>query len=72
MFTPSKGKRPTPFWEPGFDFSKPLNPVMSPSHQHEFGTGFDLQFKDNLGKVQAKIDGLRPDEATFLRMKHKL
>jgi len=71
MFNPSNG-RPSAMWEPNFDFSKPLSPFMSPAHEHEFGTGFDLQYKDMLGNVQARLDGLRPDEASFLKMKHGL
>ena len=72
MYTPSKGRRPTPMWEPGFDFSQSLSPEMSRMHDHEFGPGYDLYYKDSLGNVQAKIDGLRPDEAAFLRTKHNL
>ena len=71
MFNPSKG-RPAAQWALKFDFASKLNPQMSPPHSHEFGVGYDLMFKDSLGKVQAKIDGLRPDEADFLRFKHNL
>jgi hypothetical protein len=71
MYNPSKG-RPAGMWEKGFDFSQPLSPSISPAHPHEFGIGYDLQYKDQRGKIQAKLDGLRPDEAAFLRRKHGL
>lgn len=69
MFNPSRG-RPAAMWNQGFDFSQPLSPTMSPAHEHEFGVGYDLQYKDLPGKVQARLDGLRPDEAAFLKLKH--
>jgi len=59
-------------WERDFDFTQPITPVMSPAHQHEFGTGYDLQYKDCDGNVQARLDGLRSDEAAILRLKHKI
>lgn len=71
MFNPSQG-RPAAMWNREFDFNQPLDRVMSPAHNHEFGTGYDLQYKDCMRKVQARLDGLRPDEADFLRMKHKI
>ena len=69
MFNPSQG-RPAAMWDRGFDFTQPVAREISPPHQHEFGTGFDLQIKDQLGRMRASIDGLRPDEAAFLRQKH--
>lgn len=69
MFNPSEG-RPAAMWNREFDFTGPLSRSMSPAHQHEFGVGHDLQYKDELGRVQARLDGLRPDEAAFLRQKH--
>ena len=69
MFKTSKG-RPATMWDRNFDFTKPLRPVMSPPHPHEFGVGYDLQYKDMTGKVQASLHGLRPDEAAFLKLKH--
>lgn len=69
MFNPSKG-RPASMWNRNFDFIKPLGRVMSPAHDHEFGVGYDLQYQDSTGRVQARLDGLRPDEAAFLRRKH--
>jgi len=71
MFNPSSG-RPAAMWNRGFDFSQPVGRAMSPAHEHEFGTGYDLQYKDLTGRVQARLDGLRPDEAAFLRQKHGL
>ena len=71
MFNPSKG-RPAAMWNRNFDFSQRLTPVMSPGHEHEFGVGYDLQYKDSAGKVQARLDGLRCDEAAFLCHKHRL
>jgi hypothetical protein len=71
MFNPSNG-RPAAMWNQGFDFMQPVDRVMSPAHQHEFGTGYDLQYKDSTGNVQARLDGLRPDEAAFLSQKHNL
>ena len=68
MFNPSKG-RPAAMWDRESDFTSSLSPVMSPPHQHEFGVGYDLQYKDMTGKVRARLDGLRPDEAAFLRLK---
>lgn len=69
MFNPSQG-RPAAMWDRSFDFSEPVIREMSPVHQHEFGSGYDLQYKDSLGNVQARLDGLRSDEAAFLRQKH--
>lgn len=70
MFNPSQG-RPAGMWNPSFDFSQPVNRAMSPIHDHkDFGPGYDLQYKDSLGRVQARLDGLRPDEAAFLSQKH--
>ena len=71
MFNPSKG-RPAAMWNRDFDFTRPLERVMSPAHEHEFGLGYDLQYKDCMGKVQARLDGLRFDEAAFLRLKHNI
>jgi len=71
MFNPSKG-RPAGMWNKDFDFTQPVNRVLSPVHQHEFGNGYDMLYKDAFGKVQARLDGLQPEEATFLKMKHKL
>ena len=68
MFNPSKG-RPSGMWDRNFDFTQPVTRVMSPAHEHEFGTGYDLQYKDDEGIVRARLDGLRPDEAAFLRLK---
>ncbi len=69
MYNPSEG-RPAAMWNRNFDFNRPLERTMSPAHGHEFGIGHDLQYKDCSGNVQARLDGLRPDEAAFLRMKH--
>jgi hypothetical protein len=69
MYNPSEG-RPAGMWDRGFDFTQPVNHVMSPAHTHEFGTGYDLQYKDGAGNVRARLDGLRPDEAAFLKQKH--
>lgn len=69
MFNPSKG-RPAAMWNREFDFASPVSPVMSTPHRHEFGVGYDLQYKDITGKVQAELHGLRPDEAAFLKLKH--
>ena len=69
MHNPSQG-RPAGMWNRGFDFAQPVERAMSPVHDHEFGPGYDLQYKDGMGKVQARLDGLRPDEAAFLRQKH--
>ena len=71
MFNPSKG-RPAAMFNRDFDFTNPLDRVMSQPHEHEFGIGYDLQYKDMSGKVQARLDGLRPDEAAFLRKKHDI
>lgn len=31
---------------------------MSPSHEHEFGTGYDLQYKDSTGNPAPAASGL--------------
>jgi hypothetical protein len=64
--------RPTAKWDRGFDFSNPVDRSMGQVHQHEFWAGFDLEYRDSVGRVRARLDGLRPDEATFLRQKHKI
>lgn len=71
MFNPSKG-RPAAMFDRNFDFKQPITREMSRIHDHEFGPGYDLQYKDSLGNVRGRLDGLRPDEATFLRKKHGL
>lgn len=72
MHNPSKG-RPAAMWDRSFDFSQPLNPEMSRCHEHaDFGLGYDLMYKDGDGKVRAKLDGLRLDEAAFLKLKHEI
>lgn len=71
MFNPSKG-RPAAMWNRKFDFNRSLEREMSPLHDHEFGAGYDLQYKDSLSRVQARLDGLSPDEAAFLKSKHNL
>jgi hypothetical protein len=70
MHNPSEG-RPAAMWNQGFDFTQPLDRVMSPAHQHEFGVGFDVQYKDRFGNVQAQLDGLRPDEAELIHKKNR-
>ena len=69
MFNPSEG-RPAAMWNQNFDFNSGVTRVMSPMHNHEFGPGYDLQYKDCHGTVQGRLDGLRPDEAAFLSNKH--
>ena len=71
MYNPSKG-RPASMWNLNFDFSQSLSRVMSPEHPHEFGIGYDLQYKDSSGNVQARLDGLTPSEASYLRQLRKL
>ena len=61
--------RPSTHW---CDFDGPVTTNISPAHQHEFGVGFDLQYKNAHGQVVGRIDGLRPDEASFLKKKHGL
>jgi hypothetical protein len=69
MKNPSKGY-PAAMWNAGYDFSQPVTPSFSNAHEHGFGMGYDLQFRDSTGRVQARIDGLRSDEAAFLAGKH--
>jgi hypothetical protein len=69
MYNPSNG-RPTGMWNQNFDFNSPIKPVISPAHKHEFGTGYDVQYKDSTGKVQARLDGLLPEEAAVLKKKY--
>ena len=59
-----KGGRPTTFWN---NSNAPLNRVLTPIHQHEFGPGYDIQHKDAQGKVQARLDGLTVAEANYLK-----
>lgn len=58
------GQRPSTHWN---TFNDPLTPNLTPEHKHEFGMGYDIQYKDSSGNVQARMDGLRPDEAAFFR-----
>lgn len=62
-----KGKiRPASKWT---DYAGPYKPTISPPHDHEFGVGYDMLYKGIDGKVKAKLDGLNPDEAAFLKKK---
>ena len=59
-----KGGRPTTFWN---NTDATLNRILTPLHGHEFGMGYDIQYKDAAGKVQARMDGLTIQEANYLR-----
>ncbi len=41
--------RPTSFWNKGIDQS--LSRTLTPIHEHEFGMGYDIQYKDSSGKI---------------------
>ena len=69
MYNPSSDY-PAAMWDRNYDFSRPVTRFMSPAHDHNFGVGYDLQYKSPSGSVVGRIDGLRPDEAAFLRQKH--
>ncbi len=62
-----KGKgRPAARWT---DYTGPWKPTISPPHDHEFGIGYDMLYKGIDGKVKARLDGLKPEEAEVLRRK---
>jgi len=58
------GDRPSSHWN---NSESPLKREITPLHDHEFGLGRDIQYKDISGKVQARLDGLRPWEADYLK-----
>lgn len=64
--------RPTGLWLSSIDYKGPVKPELSKPHQHEFGLGYDMVYKglvDGKEKTIARLDGLRPDEAMFLKKK---
>ena len=62
----SRGNRPLTKWN---NTELPLTRVLTPIHFHEFGWGYDIQYKDANGNVQAKMDGLTISEAKYLKDK---
>lgn len=56
--------RPSSHWN---NSETPLKKEFTPIHEHEFGVGQDIQYKDYSGKVQARLDGLKTWEADFLK-----
>jgi len=52
--------RPSTFWN---EVNVPLTRVLTPKHKGHY----DIQYKDSLGKVQARMDGLTPTEAQYLK-----
>ena len=50
----------------------PLRPDISKEHDHEFGLGYDLYYRDYLGKIKAEMHGLKPEEAAVLKKKYGL
>jgi hypothetical protein len=61
--------RPTSFFNA---YQGPLTRRLTPIHPHEFGPGYDIQYKDSRGKVQAELHGLSPGEAAYLKMIKKM
>ncbi len=63
------GPRPSTHWN---NANTPLRREFSPLHPHEdFGIGADIIYKDPLGRPQARMDGLTPEEIAYLRMLRK-
>jgi len=74
MIHPPQPGYPASMFEPECPGDPGLR-VITPPHPHKgtqgFGpfTGCDVQYKDVSGMIHAQLDGLRPDEAEFLRLK---
>jgi hypothetical protein len=62
----SPGPRPSTHWN---NVDTPLTREFTPLHEHEFGMGGDIQYKDPAGVVQARMDGLKPEEIEYLRQR---
>jgi hypothetical protein len=43
--------------------------VLSPLHDHEFGPGVDVQYKNANGHVVGEMHGLKPEEGEVLANK---
>ena len=56
--------RPSTHWN---SVDADLHREFTPLHQHEFGLGGDIQYKDAYGNVQAAMDGLTPAEIQYLK-----
>lgn len=59
-----KNTRPASFWN---NFEGSLKRTLTPIHEHEFGLGYDIQYKDASGKVQGELHGLKSEEAGYLK-----
>jgi hypothetical protein len=68
-FNNAPGPRPSTHWNQP---AEPLARELSRRHEHEFGSGYDVLYKDSFGRVQARMDGLTPEEAAYLRLLGKL
>lgn len=62
-------------FRPTIKIKSPFNGVqreLSYPHEHEFGKGYDLYYKDESGRIIGEMHGLKPEEAEYLALLNKL